>query len=114
MKLWGKTMAELDEDHRRMLVDREQRGMSPAELAAKYATSTPVFVRQEAAYHFGTDIAAPSWEEVEMARARRGEDESPNDRRLTIIVLGVCASVLVVSVLVVALARELAEIIHPG
>lgn len=76
-RIWGKTMAELDEDHRKMLADRE-RAMTPQELGVKYALPRPIVLRQEPVrnFHFGTDIPAPTWKEIEDQRDRHGIDDA--------------------------------------
>lgn len=74
MTLWGKTMAELDEDHRRMLAERQAReqNATPQQLGRHFGNALQP-VRRD--YHFGTDIPIPTWQEVEAERARRGEDD---------------------------------------
>lgn len=67
MKLWGKTMAELDEDHRRMLADRlaRQQAMTPQQLGKMYGDRLMHTRKLETqhdrmqALYFGTDIPLP-------------------------------------------------------
>lgn len=73
MKLWGKTMAELDEDHRRMLADRlaRQQNATPQQLGQYYGDMLkPHKPTQQERFdamvsettvpcYFGTDIPMP-------------------------------------------------------
>jgi hypothetical protein len=99
MKLWGKTMAELDADHRRMLADRMQRqqNATPLQLGQHYGDALQP-VRRE--YYFGTDIPIEDaemdeWEEIVAERTRPGMN-IPAERWPLITVLAIGAWVLLV------------------
>jgi hypothetical protein len=62
MKLWGKTLIA----RREYLARRDQEAKTPAALGQRYGQ----------AMHFGTDIPAPTWQEVEAERARHGRDDA--------------------------------------
>lgn len=101
MILWGKTMAEIDEDHRKMLAERlaREQNATPQQLGQHYGNALQPVRRT---YHFGTDIPAPSWEEIEMERARHGEDDAGHAGR--IMIWGLVAVLASVGFLVIVIA----------
>jgi hypothetical protein len=103
--LWGKSQAQRDADRQQVLFEREeiarrdqevrdrriaqmihdqgiisdQRIMTPAELGARYALPRN--------FHFGTDIPAPTWREIEEVRAKTGRDDAGHSGKIVVAAL---------------------------
>lgn len=93
MKLWGKTMAELDEDHRRMLAEREERGMSPGQLGKMYADQINSVQRQ---CYFGTDIPIPERNTDSTGQYVIPRRPHPSRGKWPVLVLGIAAWALTI------------------
>ncbi len=82
--LWGKSQAQRDADRQQVLFEREEIARRDEDLRLRRAPLLQPVCRD---YHFGTDIPAPTWREVEEARAMRGDDDAGHSGTIGILAL---------------------------
>ena len=111
MTLWGKTMAEIDEDHRRMLADRlaREQAATPQQLGRYFGSVLQPYepTQQERIDGMLRETAVcgiprAAWREVEDARDRTWRDDADHSGR--IVIWGLVAVLASVGLLVIVIA----------